>query len=310
MTPHAALQLMDSVFLYCLISPLSLFHPSPYLKCTQRCAIFPLNGSTSISFLSHFRLALSLHFYLALKYFRSSSSVSFSSVIIHLFTNSSPTLLVDLSIYWTGWRYIFDVSCPMQASVLSLGKSILSFHLSTVKCVEECLSVLVIDHLIKSLFSKHDILFAHFSDDPGAIHPCSPAKPPPPARSFRMQCPSLPSSRHLWVEKEMFVLLYPSSTCHNDCQPGTHHLDSQSHELHSGKRLLHVHVAVPSCYIEFAFKSLCLFIQRVSLRVYNATSYLQWRMNKCHLKIALCFIPNINCYYFLGVFWHIKIIIL
>lgn len=109
-----------------------------------------------------------------------------------------------------------------------------------VRFPETCLTNLKFGYWIILPLSKHIVLITHLSDDPRAVHSCRPAKPTPPTRSIRVQCPSLPNSRHLRLEEEMPVLLHPPSTCHNDCQPGTHHLDSQSHELHSGKRLLYL----------------------------------------------------------------------
>lgn len=73
-------------------------------------------------------------------------------------------------------------------------------------------------------------------DDPGAVHPCGTAQPASPAGGIGLRRPGLPSSGNLWLEEEMLVLLHPPPPRHHDRQLGAHHLDPQSHELHSGKR--------------------------------------------------------------------------
>lgn len=69
------------------------------------------------------------------------------------------------------------------------------------------------------------LLFVWFSDDTGAVHPCSPAQPFAPSSSVSVRCAGLPRSGHLWVEEKMLVLLHPPPPRHDDRQPGTDHLD-------------------------------------------------------------------------------------
>lgn len=91
------------------------------------------------------------------------------------------------------------------------------------------------------------------SDDPGAVHSCSPAEPSPPAGRIRMQWPGLPCSWHLWLEEEVLVLFHPPPSRHHDRQPGADHLDPQSHELHSGRRHLCVWAVSVRVLYEFVF---------------------------------------------------------
>lgn len=96
----------------------------------------------------------------------------------------------------------------------------------------------------KMLHLTCNIIFVSPSDDPGAVYPCSTAQPPPPERGFSLWCAGLSSSGNLWLEKEMLVLFHPPPPRHHDCQPGTDYLDSQSHELHSGKKRVCVFISL------------------------------------------------------------------
>lgn len=67
-------------------------------------------------------------------------------------------------------------------------------------------------------------------DDPGAVHPGIPAKPPPEAGL----CYGVPC-RDLRLAEALSLFLHPSSPRHHDRQPSLDHLDPKGHELHGGK---------------------------------------------------------------------------
>lgn len=113
------------------------------------------------------------------------------------------------------------------------------------------------------------------SDDPGAVHPCGTAQPTPPAGGVSVRRPSLPGSGNLRLEEEMLILLHPPPPRHHDRQPGTDHLDPQSHELHSGKRrdgLCHQHARVLYGHVfmwEFMWESYKMCFKRFAVMQRN-----------------------------------------
>lgn len=101
---------------------------------------------------------------------------------------------------------------------------------------------------------KYSLCLSPSTDDAGAVHPGCAAQPASPAGGLGVRRPGLPGGGHLRLEEAVPVLLHPPPPRHHDCQPGSHNLDPQSHELHSGKaareraRL----VKTPKCFMVYA----------------------------------------------------------
>lgn len=63
----------------------------------------------------------------------------------------------------------------------------------------------------------------------------------------------------------MLVLLHPPAPRHYDRQPGTDHLDPQSHELHSGKRAGRLRGQKDFSYKEFKWLMSTVCSQRADI---------------------------------------------
>lgn len=100
-----------------------------------------------------------------------------------------------------------------------------------------CLWSLSIRH-VKTCQAYSHLDSVLLADDSRAVYPRSAAQHAPPAGGVGVRRPGLPGSGDLRLEEEMPVLLHPPPPRHHDSEPGSYNLDPQSHELHSGKKVV------------------------------------------------------------------------
>lgn len=99
-------------------------------------------------------------------------------------------------------------------------------------------SVISVDKTFKNRHAHSIVDSVLLPDDTRAVYPRSAAQHAPPAGGVGVRRPGLPGSGDLRLEEEMPVLLHPPPPRHHDSEPGSYNLDPQSHELHSGKRVV------------------------------------------------------------------------
>lgn len=102
--------------------------------------------------------------------------------------------------------------------------------------------VIFVDKTFKNRQAFSNVDSVLLPDDTRAVYPRSAAQHAPPAGGVGVRRPGLPGSGDLRLEEEMPVLLHPPPPRHHDSEPGSYNLDPQSHEFHSGKRVVRLTV--------------------------------------------------------------------